>query len=210
LALTVLAATGWPLWANDIVLRFDAGQPRYVYESPACMIAWRWDKHKALLHNDMDCSIALVEMEKIHTRLLDRVMRNPSPSLRALYWGRLKQNRAHMLRFVLLMDKMWRSNQPALIDPVDLVQLLNKHHVFRELEQVFARQNMVLKVSQVKSLLFKRASRTPIYTELKKRGFRARQTVPYDAIIWFSIKPMDIETRPIVRPTPSVGQPPEK
>jgi hypothetical protein len=120
-----------------------------------------------------------------------------APAFRTLFWGRLEPDnqgapRELALRLALAAYKSpgWdaKKGKPKSGDINGFVRdLANKEMIYPELKKLFEQFHRSIKFSCAEKVLVQRADKLPFYDQLKQRGVKATDKLPFDCMTWFSV-----------------------
>ena len=172
----------------------------YKISSKDCTIEWiARNSEPGVIKHSAECTLPLVEqiplLEKICAEFFSKDKN--AQAFRTLYWGRLEpdnQNgsRELSLRLALAAYKSpgWdaKRGKPKSGDINGFVKdLANKEMIYPELKKLFERFNRSIKFSCAEKVLVLKAEKLPFYEQLKLRGVKATDKLPFDCMTWFSV-----------------------
>jgi hypothetical protein len=118
-------------------------------------------------------------------------------AFRTLFWGRLEpeaQNgsRELSLRLVLAAYQSpgWdvKRGKPKSGDMNGFIRdISNKNMIYPELRELFGRFQRSIVLSTVEKVLITEAAKLPFYEQLKQRGIKAADRLPFDCVAWFTV-----------------------
>lgn len=118
-------------------------------------------------------------------------------AFRTLFWGRLEpenQNGSRDLSFRLALAAYqspgWdvRRGKPKSGDMNGFIRdISNKNMIYPELRELFGRFQRSIVLSTVEKVLITEAAKLPFYEQLKQRGIKAEDRLPFDCVAWFTV-----------------------
>ncbi len=168
-----------------------------------CSIVWttfETDINRHVIRSRVDCGLALREQVPLIGMLLNKVMSGAPapPGYRTLDWGRLLPDGAKdatmSLRLALAAKRSveWdvSKGEPRNGDINGWVRrLANEALIYPELLTVFRQSGLEVRLSAVEKVLVLPAQKLPFYADLRARGVRASDKLPFDCQAWFSMGP---------------------
>jgi hypothetical protein len=177
-----------------------SGHGERVYEitAGACRIRWtvaRSGVNEGVAQHRAECSRPLSEQIGLNSRILDTVLAG-EPAFRTLFLGGLKAFPELSLRMALAAKRSpgWdvvrgRPKASRQIDAYVLNMLAAAETtVFPEWKQLFERKDLRFAVSGVEGVSVGTAGALPYFQELSTHGVKSTDRVPFDGLIWFSVK----------------------
>jgi hypothetical protein len=161
----------------------------YIVKGDGCAIAWKISLYaevsKTGISEESHCTIPLERQSPYRDRLLQEVIKDLKPGfpLNSFDFGNTETIEAatfsDRLVAAIVRSKDWdaKRRQPknrAESIPHFVMRTLNDTHVFRELEDTFARQGYALNVKDVEEVQFKKVNGALL--------------VPYTALVWMDIE----------------------
>jgi hypothetical protein len=148
------------------------------------------------------CSASLSEQlplwEKICAEFFNKDKN--AQAFRTLFWGRLEpetQNgsREMSLRLALAAYQSpgWdvKRGKPKSGDMNGFVRdIANKKMIYPELKELFGRFQRSIALSSVEKVLVTEAAKMPFYEQLRQRGIKAADRLPFDCVVWFAVSPI--------------------
>ena len=172
----------------------------YKISSGDCTIEWiARNSEIGVIKHSAECTLPLTEqiplLEKICAELFSKDKN--AQAFRTLYWGRLEpdtpnSSRELSLRLALAAYKSpgWdaKKGKPKNGDINGFVKdLANKEMIYPELKRLFERFNKSIKFSCAEKVLIQKAEKLPFFDQLKKKGIKATDKLPFDCMTWFSV-----------------------
>lgn len=145
------------------------------------------------------CSASLSEQlplwEKICAEFFNKDKN--AQAFRTLFWGRLEpetQNgsREMSLRLALAAYQSpgWdvKRGKPKSGDLNGFIRnIANKNMIYPELRELFGRFQRIIAFSSAEKVLITEAANLPFYEQLKQRGVKAADRLPFDCVAWFTV-----------------------
>ncbi|MBN1545043.1 MAG: hypothetical protein JW902_00120 [Syntrophaceae bacterium] len=153
------------------------------------------------------CTLPLAEQTPSWKQIAQEFFsHNPNAAaLRTLFWGRLDPdvtagNRELSLRLAVAAHQSpdWdlKRGKPKNGDINGFVKdLANQAMIYPELKAVFSSFNKNISFVSAEKVLVTEAARLPFYDQLKQRGIRAKDRLPFDCMAWFSVS--DLAKNPL-------------
>ena len=172
----------------------------YSVSSGDCRIEWiARNSEIGVIKFRSQCALSLAGqiplLEKIGAAFFEKDKN--APAFRTLFWGRLEpdnQNapRELSLRLALAAHKSpgWdaKRGKPKSGDINGFVRdLANKEMIYPEIKKMFEQFHRSIKFSCAEKVLVQRADKLPFYEQLKQKGVRAADKLPFDCMTWFSV-----------------------
>ena len=120
-----------------------------------------------------------------------------APAFRTLFWGRLEpetQNGSRELSLRLALAAYqspgWdvKGGKPKSGDMNGFIRdIANKEMIYPELRALFGRFQRSIAFSTAEKVLITEAAKLPFYEQLKQRGVKAADRLPFDCVAWFKI-----------------------
>jgi hypothetical protein len=134
-------------------------------------------------------------LEKLCAEFLDKDKN--AQALRTLFWGRLEpetRDGSRELSFRLALAA-WRSpgwdrkrGKPKSGDVNGFVRdIANSNMIYPELQELFGRWQRSISFSAAEKVLVAEAGKLPFYEELRQRGVKAADRLPFDCMAWFRV-----------------------
>ena len=166
-----------------------------------CTIEWiARNTEPGVIKHSAECTVPLAEqiplLEKICAEFLSKDKN--AQAFRTLYWGRLAPDETKpglqemSLRLALAAYKSpgWnaKKGKPKNGDINGFVRdLANRENIYPELKELFERFHKSIKFSCAEKVLVQKAEKLPFFDQLKKKGIKAADKLPFDCMTWFSI-----------------------
>jgi hypothetical protein len=83
-------------------------------------------------------------------------------------------------------ERAWRNDGFA---NAQVRELANRERIFREVEAVFERHGRRVSLTSVQKVLIGPPELTPIAAQLRAQGVGERERLPFDAQLWFELRP---------------------
>lgn len=177
----------------------------YTISSGDCRMTWvvyQTDLNRGVIRHRPDCGLPFAEQALLIGKLLVKVMASDEAAgdFRTLSWGRMYPDGARdatmaaRLASAAKRSKEWDAakGRPTGGDANGWVRnLANEAAIYRELEEVFHRSGLDIRLSGVEKVLVLEAGRLPFIEELRAEGVQAGDRVPFDCQAWFSVKRME-------------------
>ena len=172
----------------------------YNISSKDCTIQWiARNTEIGVIKHSAECTVSLSEqiplLEKICVEFFSKDKN--AQAFRTLYWGRLEPDtpngsRELSLRLALAAHKSpgWdaKKGKPKNGDINGFVRdLANSEMIYPELKELFERFHKSIKFSCAEKVLVQKAEKLQFYDQLKKKGIKATDKLPFDCMTWFSI-----------------------
>jgi hypothetical protein len=174
------------------------GEVEYEIHSGAdCRIRWvvsRTGINAGIAQLRSDCRFTMSEQLPLQSKVLARVAAD-EPGLRTLFWGGLGKwpEWSERLALAAARSPSWdaKTGRPKAGQGVDafVLSLISQTDIFSEFEQVLADLHVRIKVSGAETVSVTRAGSLPFFSaDLAPAGVSASDKVPFDCLIWFSVK----------------------
>ena len=172
----------------------------YNISSKDCTIQWiARNSEVGVIKYWSQCTLSLAEqlplLEKICAEFFSKDKN--AQAFRTLYWGRLEPDtpngsRELSLRLALAAHKSpgWdaKKGKPKNGDINGFVKdLANSEMIYPELKELFEHFHKSIKFSCAEKVLVQKAEKLPFFDQLKKKGIKATDKLPFDCMAWFSI-----------------------
>ena len=173
----------------------------YKISSGDCTIEWiARNSEIGVIKYWSKCTLSLAEqlplLEKICAEFFSKDKN--AQAFRTLFWGRLAPDETKpglqemSLRLALAAHKSpgWdvKRGKPKNGDINGFVKdLANKAMIYPELKELFERFNKSIKFSCAEKVLIQKAEKLPFFDQLKKKGIKATDKLPFDCMTWFSV-----------------------
>jgi hypothetical protein len=173
----------------------------YHISSKDCTIQWiARNSEIGVIKYWSQCTLSLAEqlplLEKICAEFFSKDKN--AQAFRTLFWGRLAPDEARpglqemSLRLALAAHKSpgWdvKRGKPKNGDINGFVKdLANRENIYLELKELFERFHKSIKFSCAEKVLVQKAEKLPFFDQLKKKGIKAADKLPFDCMTWFSI-----------------------
>ena len=201
----------WMLWAlpgiaetPEVSVARDASVRQTVYAigSGDCRISWtvhESELNRKVIRHRSDCAWPLAQQAPLLSLLLGKVLQEEGGAGRftTLTWGRLYGDGAKdatmAARLALAARRAPdRDPRPSSRDLNGGVKKLGRDaQIAAELETVFRDAGLELEISSVEKVLVVTAGSLPFFETLARHGVRRGDRVPYDCMLWFSIRPAE-------------------
>jgi len=167
----------------------------------SCQISWivMSGINKGVVKHRSECDFTLDKQLPFLSKILDKVFedRTNVRTIRTLFWGRLLPDggkdfvMSQRLAIAAKASPLWdaergRPKSSEFIN-VFIARLANEAVIYKELNELFEKHKMKLRVSGVEKVLVANANQFPFFDELRKRGIKATEKLPYDCMTWFSV-----------------------
>lgn len=200
-ALVVAAASAL---AGDVTVRRDTAQQEthYAIEEGGCRIAWTVygsELNRGVVRHRADCGFGLGEQAALIGRILDKMKEHGDlPGFRSLNWGRLTPDGAKEFTMAarLAVAAKWSAGWDASRGKPRqggynefAGRLAGEGRIYRDLEPVFEKFGLRLRVESVEKVLVLPAGRLAFYEAMKSEGVLPGDKLPFDFQLWFSVRP---------------------
>ena len=183
------------------------GETDYRIDVENCTITWSVsssEPNRGVIDQHSDCALSLGEQAPLIAKLLGKVLETrEAGQFHTLSWGRLypygnagKPDATMAVRLALAAKRspQWDSakgrRRNGEVDVNGWVRTLaNDAAIYKELQPVFAKAGLELRLSSVEKVLIFRAGEMPFFEMLRKSGVRASDLLPFDCLMWFSVEP---------------------
>lgn len=186
---------------SEVSIRSNPAGTETVYRivSGSCQIDWTLI-HSGLnagivLHREV-CGLPLRQQVPLITKLLEKVVSadGDARSFRTLSLGRLHSFPEMPERLAILAARspQWdrRAGRPKSGSSNTFIAELAKHDSFyQEWQTMFARFDRHVEISGVEKVLVSEAGKLPFFTQLQAHDVTATDKLPYDCVVWLSVKP---------------------
>lgn len=192
---------------EEVVVAYnpDLKETTYKIAVTNCTITWTVfssEVNREAIGQHSDCALPLEEQALLIAKLLRRVLETREVrQFHTLSWGRLypeypdRSSDASMavrLGVAAKRSSQWDSARgvPRHGRVNDWVRdLANDAAIYQELQPVFAEAGLELRISSIEKVLVTTAGRLPFFEALRKSGVHASDLVPWDCLVWFSVRP---------------------
>lgn len=172
----------------------------YNISSAGCTIQWiARNAEIGVIKHWSRCTASLSDQlplwEKIGAEFFNKDKN--AQTFRTLFWGRLEpetQNGSQELSLRLAMaahqSPGWdvRRGKPKSGDMNGFIRdISNKNMIYPELWELFGRFQRSIVLSTVEKVLITEAAKLPFYEQLKQRGIKAADRLPFDCVAWFTV-----------------------
>lgn len=175
----------------------------YTIFGPGCKIQWiARDAEIGVIKHWSHCTAPLPEQLSLWEKICAAFFSKDKNTqvFRTLFWGRLEpeaQNgsRELSLRLALAASQSpgWdvKRGMPKSGDMNGFVRdIANKKMIYPELKELFGRFQRSIALSSVEKVLVTEAAKMPFYEQLRQRGVKAADRLPFDCVAWFAVSPI--------------------
>jgi len=157
------------------------------------------DSEKGVIKQCSQCASPLALQLPLLTKIYEEFFSSDENAqvFRTLFWGRLEpdtQNgsREMSLRLALAAYKSpgWdvKRGKPKSGDINGFVKdLANRAMIYPELKELFERFDRIITFSCAEKVLVTEAAKLPFCDQLKQRGIKATDKLPFDCMTWFAV-----------------------
>jgi hypothetical protein len=177
----------------------------FVIENNGCRIEWTVLAHEpGVVRHRSECALTPAGQAPLLGKILNSVL-GAHMTLRALDWGRLFPDGAEdatMPVFLALAAKKspdWDviRGKPRSPDINGTIRrLVNESGMYQELSAVFRKAGLEIEVAYVEKVLVAPAVQLPFFDRLRSQGIEPKDQVPFDCIVWLSIRSMERRVLP--------------
>jgi len=198
--------------ADEVSVEVDSylGQTNYSIARDGCRIRWQVyssEINRGVIAHRCDCRLPLSDQAPLLAALLERLVGNPADpgKYHTLFWGRLypdgKPSPELAMRLMLAAKRSagWDSvrGSPASGDNNGFVRdLLNRGSAFDEVQSVFRRVGLRIRISSVEKVLVLRAEELPFFNLFSSVDIKAADKLPFDCMVWMSITALAPQPHP--------------
>ena len=186
--------------AVDISSSYDA--TTYSISEGDCAIKWivyTTELNRGVVKHWARCPAPLSRQIPALTRIFESFLardRN-APLFRTLFWGGLVPDTRPAslemptrLALAAFRSRGWdvKSGRPSSGDLNRFVKdLANQEPIYPELRAFFERFHRSISIASVEKVRVLEAGTLPFYEELHKQGVQAKDKLPFDCMVWFSV-----------------------
>lgn len=168
-----------------------------------CTIKWivyTSEANRGVVKHWSRCQAPLVRQLPFLTRILEAVLSKDAnaSSFRTLFWGGLMPEQGPSslelpLRLALAAcrSSAWdaKRGRPASGDMNRFVRdLSNRQAIYPEITALFEGVHRTVSIASVEKVRVLEAERLSFYDELRRQGVQAKDKLPFDGMVWFSVK----------------------
>jgi hypothetical protein len=170
---------------------------------PGCKIQWiARDAEIGVIKHWSHCTAPLSEELSLWEKICAAFFSKDKNAqvFRTLFWGRLEpeaQNGSRELSLRLALAAYqspgWdlKLGKPKSGDMNGIIRdIANKKMIYPELKELFGRFQRSIELSSVEKVLVTEAAKMPFYEQLRQRGVKAADRLPFDCVAWFAISPI--------------------
>jgi hypothetical protein len=172
----------------------------YTISGAGCTIQWiARNSEIGVIKHWSRCTASLSEQlplwEKICAEFFSKDKN--AQAFRTLFWGRLEpetQNGSHELSLRLSLAAYqspgWdvKRGKPKSGDVNGFIRdIANTKMIYPELKKLFGRFQRSIAFSSAEKVLITEAAKLPYYEQLKQRGVKAADRLPFDCVAWFTV-----------------------
>lgn len=189
---------------DDVLVEDNSRLQESTYSVAAgdCRISWtvyRSEINRGVILQHADCGLAPASQAALIAKLLHRVMGTEGGAqFRTLSWGRLHpdgpRDATMAVRLALAAKRSagWDAlrGAPRSGDINGWVRTLaNDALIYEELRSVFRESGLEIRLAAVEKVLVLPAGELPFFARLHEGGAQARDKLPFDCQVWFSVRP---------------------
>jgi hypothetical protein len=168
-----------------------------------CVITWTvytTDLNRGVIKHFSRCSLPLAGQVPLLERIVKTVLEEDKSAkdLRTLFWGGLVPEQggsslemASRLALAAHRSADWdtRTGRPKNGDLNGFVKdLANSEPISPEIQALFKGVGRTVAVASVEKVRVLKAKELPFFPELKTRGVQEWERLPFDGMVWFSVK----------------------
>jgi hypothetical protein len=175
----------------------------YTIFGPGCKIQWiARDAEIGVIKHWSHCTAPLSEQLSLWEKIFAAFFSKDKNAqvFRTLFWGRLEPeaqsgSRELSLRLALAASQSpgWdvKRGKPKSGDMNGFVRdIANKKMIYPELKELFGRFQRSIALSSAEKVLVTEAAKMPFYKQLRQRGVKAADRLPFDCVAWFAVSPI--------------------
>ena len=175
----------------------------YTASSGDCSITWiayYGGPNQGMIKHSPRCGASIAEQAALMKQLGEAlyIHDKDAGTFRTLFWGGLEAesrpaSQDLQLRLVLAAHRSqgWDATKgtPFKGDTNGFVRdLANSEHLFGKLQEVFRPYGKEIAVAVVEKVRVMEAGKLPFFKELQEQGIKAADRLPFDCMVWLSLK----------------------